>query len=89
MKLKKINIFPVNRVEGDLEVRIEIENNTSSPMDISGNWCMHSDLWQHLMVGVSDAGFNAGCDEHSRDDDPCAPALPVHDHHRRPPFPPP
>jgi hydrogenase large subunit len=27
MKRKKINIFPVNRVEGDLEVRIEIENN--------------------------------------------------------------
>jgi hypothetical protein len=30
MKPKKIHIFPVNRVEGDLEVRIEVENNRVS-----------------------------------------------------------
>ena len=30
MKSKKIHIFPVNRVEGDLEIRIEVENNRIS-----------------------------------------------------------
>lgn len=30
MKPKKIHIFPVNRVEGDLEIRIEVENNRVS-----------------------------------------------------------
>ena len=30
MKLKKTHIFPVNRVEGDLEIRIEVENNRIS-----------------------------------------------------------
>jgi hydrogenase large subunit len=34
MKQKKIHIFPVNRVEGDLEIRIEIENNR-----VSEAWC--------------------------------------------------
>ncbi|MGD9236820.1 MAG: nickel-dependent hydrogenase large subunit [Desulfobacterales bacterium] len=30
MKPKKIHIFPVNRVEGDLEIQIEVENNRAS-----------------------------------------------------------
>ena len=30
MKPKKINIYPVNRVEGDLEIRIEVEDNRVS-----------------------------------------------------------
>jgi Ni,Fe-hydrogenase I large subunit len=30
MKPKKIHIFPLNRVEGDLEIRIEVENNRVS-----------------------------------------------------------
>jgi hydrogenase large subunit len=30
MKRKKIHFYPLNRVEGDLEIRIEVENNTVS-----------------------------------------------------------
>ncbi|MGD2185213.1 MAG: nickel-dependent hydrogenase large subunit [Desulfobacterales bacterium] len=48
MKRKKINIYPLNRVEGDLEVRIEIENNR-----VSGAWSagMMYRGFENLLIG--------------------------------------
>ncbi len=48
MKHKKIHIFPVNRVEGDLEIRIEVENNRVSDAWSAG---MMYRGFENLLIG--------------------------------------